>query len=511
MLETFRECLRDVFDLAGLKEILQGVAQRKIRIHQVETSSASPFASSVLFTYTGNFLYNGDAPLAERRAATLALDHAQLRELLGDAELRQLLDASVIDELALELQRMNAKFPIRDADGIHDLLRWVGDLTQTELLARNFAEGFHVNQAIQDLVGSRRIVELPIGGQLRVIAAEDAGRYRDAFGVVPPPGLPDAFLENVPKALMDIIARYARTHVPFSADDVAKRFAIGAPMVRATLATLQSADRVLEGEFLPGGRGREWTDVEVLRKLKQRSLAKLRKQIEPVEPSRWATFITRWQGLNKPRRGLDGCLDVIEQLQGLPLPFSELERSLLPSRVVDYKPGQLDELCAAGEIVWRGMSTIGTHDARIALYLTDSAPLLCPLPEPWETSSDSSQDAPSREQQIFALLQAQGALFFDALVRATGGFREELLSAIWQLVWSGHLTNDTLAPLRSLFQQSSAKKKTQRRRRASFRSRRAQQLPGSEGRWTVRAFSTARPTGGCITNRAADRHGESTD
>ncbi|MEM7311891.1 MAG: helicase-related protein, partial [Planctomycetota bacterium] len=478
MLETYRECLRDVFDLPGLKKVLQDVSRLTIRVRQVETKTPSPFAASLLFDYTANFLYNGDAPLAERRAATLALDHVQLRELLGDAELRELLDADVVDELSLELQRLDPRYVLRDADAVVDLLRRLGDLSRDEVKMRPFAEDVVADQAITQLIEQRRILELTIGGEMRLIAAEDAGCYRDALGVVPPPGIPDAFLEQVDAPLVELVGRYARTHIPFLPDAVAVRFGVGIAPVNSALDTLLKKDKLIEGEFLPGGRGREWTDVDVLRKLKQRSLAKLRKQIEPVEPDRFATFLLNWQGLVKPRRGLDGLLDAVEQLQGLALPFSEWESSVLPLRVHDFRPAQLDELFAAGELAWRGFGTIGTADGRIALYLADSAALLAPVPEPIEDET---------ELQIMELLTDRGALFFDRIVTELGGFRNDVLEAVWRLVWAGHLTNDSLAPLRSLMRGagSKKKKKSSSRRRHSFRSRRSTRTPGSEGRWTL--------------------------
>ena len=406
MLETYRECLRDAFDLRGLKDILRQVARRQIRIHTVETRSPSPFAASLLFTYTANFLYNGDAPLAERCAATLALDHVQLRELLGDAQLRELLDPEVIDHLTIELQRKNQNHALREADALHDLLRFVGDLSQDELSGWPTSPEFHLAVAIDELTAMRRIAHVSVAGQRRLIAAEDAGRYRDGLGCVLPPGLPTAFLEQIADPLAELVSRFARTHVPFTAEDVARRFGLGVGPVEAALRRLSTRDRVLEGEFLPGGMTREWCDVEVLRKIKRRSLAKLRSQIEPVEPARFARFLSRWQGLDHPRRGLDGVLDVMEQLQGLPLPFSEWESAILPARIHDYHRGQLDELCAAGELAWRGFGAVGTRDGRVAFYLADAAERLAPPPDVIEDELD---------QAVYDVLAQNGACFFDSI------------------------------------------------------------------------------------------------
>ena len=487
LLETYRECLRDVFDLRGLRNLLHDIERRTVRVKQVITGSASPFASSLLFNYVGNFIYDGDAPLAERRAATLALDQAQLRELLGTAELRELLDAEAVDELALELQHLSRKYPIREADQLHDLLLQLGDLSREEILARvGWSSAADAQEPAADrppyehwlgeLVDKRRILEVRIAGESRYIAAEDAGRYRDALGIMPPQGLPSAFLETVPLPLSELIGRYARTHIPFRLEDVARRFGLGPAPVRMALEELAGRDRVVEGEFLPGGRDREWCDTEVLRALKRRSLARLRKQVEPVEQAALGRFLPHWQGVTRPRKGLDGLLDVMEQLQGLPLPASDWERFVLPARVSDYKPSDLDELCAAGEILWRGFDSLGTDDGRIAFYLADHLSRLAPEPVPVEGEL---------EERIRSLLGQRSALFFEDLVREIGGFRNDLLDALWRLVWAGEVTNDTLMPLRSLRRQNQPQRARAARSTRGFRSRRQAKLPGSEGRWSL--------------------------
>jgi ATP-dependent Lhr-like helicase len=502
LLETYRECLRDVFDLRGLRNLLHDIEQRTIRVKQVITGSASPFASSLMFNYVSNFIYDGDAPLAERRAATLSLDQAQLRELLGTAELRELLDAEAVDELALELQHLSRKYPIREADQLHDLLLQLGDLTRDEVLARVGWSSPTVEQASEkvdgataiqaestpsierppyeqwllELVAKRRIIEVRIAGETRFIAAEDAGRYRDALGIMPPQGLPSAFLENVSLPMSELIGRYARTHIPFRLEDAARRFGLGPAPVRMALDELASRDRVVEGEFLPGGRDREWCDTEVLRTLKRRSLARLRKQVEPVDQAALGRFLPHWQGLTRPRKGLDGLLDVLEQLQGLALPASDWERYVLPSRVADYRASDLDELCAAGEVAWRGFDSLGNDDGRIAFYLADHLPRLAPDAMPVEGEL---------EGKVRELLSKRSALFFEDLVRELGGFRNDLIDAVWRLVWSGEVTNDTLMPLRSLRRQNQPKRTKTARATRGFRSRRQTKLPGSEGRWSL--------------------------
>ncbi|MEN1681800.1 MAG: helicase-related protein [Planctomycetota bacterium] len=502
LLETYRECLRDVFDLPGLVTLLRDIERRKVRIARAQTPTPSPFAGSLLFNYTGNFLYEGDAPLAERRAAVLALDQNQLRELLGSADLRELLDADTIEEVALEAGRLNRP-TARDADELHDLLLSLGDLTREETAARVDTQTYDqhaIESWIDDLLRTRRAIQVRVAGELRLAAAEDAARLRDALGVAPPPGLPDAFLQQVADPLADLVGRYARTHGPFTAADAARRLGLGEAPVLATLKQLADAGRVVEGEFVAHLGRRQWCDAGVLRQIKRRSLAKLRQQVEAAPPESLARLLPNWQGVafpggGRPRRGLDGLLDTIEQLQGAPLPASVLETEIPPARVEEYTPADLDELFQAGEIVWRGIESLGVSDGRIALYLADQAPLLAAEP----TEPDEAD--PSAEQ-IRTLLAERGALRFDEIAVATGAFPNDLLDALWRMVWAGEMTNDTLAPLRSIVKPSAAApppgKNGMRRRRprsgGRFRSRRRDRLPGSEGRWSLTPPPLATPT-----------------
>ncbi|MEQ8850080.1 DEAD/DEAH box helicase [Botrimarina sp.] len=513
LLETYRECLRDVFDLPGLVSLLRDIEKRVVRVETVESQQPSPFASSLLFNYVGNFIYEGDAPLAERRAQALALDHAQLRELLGGAELRELLDGEVIDQLGLELQKLADPY-CRHADAAHDLLLSLGDLTAEELFARCDREAVTHADAdawLDELVDARRAIQVRIGGELRYAATEDAARLRDALGVNPPPGLPGAFLEQVADPLGDLVSRYARTHAPFPAADAARRLGLGEAVVRGALERLRDAGRVVEGEFVPGRRGREWCDVSVLRTIKRRSLAKLRKQVEAVPAEALARFLPVWQGVAQPRKRLDGVLDAIEQLQGAPLPASDLEKEILPSRVKEYGPGLLDELMLAGEVVWQGVDSLGQNDGRIALYLTDQFPLIGRLPGPLAGDEDAL------ERQVRELLAERGALFFDEVARSTGEFPNDVLAALWRLVWRGEATNDTLAPLRALIAQAGGESReavgaaTRRGRRQGFRSRRRTRLPGADGRWSLleRFHGGVTPTErlAALAAQLVERHG----
>lgn len=480
LLETYREVLRDVFDLPGTVSILSQIERNEIAVRGVDTPQASPFAASLLFSYTGNFVYEGDVPLAERRAQALTLDHAQLRELLGSADLRELFDVEVLAELERELQQL-VQPPVKHPDDLHDLLLRHGPLTLASIAERTISVAVgSLDSWLKELMASRRVVQVRLASGDQYAAAEDVGRLRDALGVNPPPGLPEAFLEPVIDPLGDLVSRHARTHGPFTASDIADRFSLGEAPVIAALDKLVERSRVVEGEFLPGGRGREWCDADVLRTLKRRSLARLRKQVEAVPAASLARFLPLWHGIDEPRRGLDGLLDAIEQLQGAPLPASTLESEILPARIQEYTQGDLDELCLAGEVIWRGVDSLGTTDGRIALYLADQYPLLAPA-----AADLKEPDAEPLVASIRQMLDERGALFFDEIARSLGAFPQDVLAALWQLVWAGHVTNDTLAPLRSLGRGRAGECRRAGRRGRTFRSRRLARLPGSEGRWSL--------------------------
>ena len=342
ILETYRECLRDIFDLPALTDIMRRVRSRSLRVINVESQKPSPFSASLLFGYVANYIYDGDAPLAERRAQALSVDQSQLRDLIGDTELRDLLDESVLDTLEEELQHLPERFHARSTDAIHDLLLRLGDLTRAEIDARSDA-GVS-GPAIDELVKTRRALVVRIAGEERIIAVEDAARFRDAIGVPLPPGLPVTLLEPVADPVVDLVRRFGRTHGPFTSKDVSARLGLGVAVIDAALQRLRSSGRVVDGEFRPGGRGREWCDAEVLRTVRQRSLARLRQEVEPVEATALGRFLVGWHSLARPRYGLDGLLDVVEQLQGVPIAASVLDSEILPARVRDYSPAMLDTL-----------------------------------------------------------------------------------------------------------------------------------------------------------------------
>ncbi|MGO4257870.1 ATP-dependent helicase [Marmoricola sp. RAF53] len=444
VLETVREVLQDVYDVPALVALHRGIAERRVRLVDVTTQRASPFAQSLLFGYVAAFMYEGDSPIAERRAAALTLDQGLLAELLGRAELRELLDAEVLAEVEAELQRLAEDRRARDPEGLVDVLRLVGPLSTAELAARSQVP---VEDPLDLLARARRVVEVRIAGEERWAVVEDVARLRDGLGVPVPPGTPEAFTEVVADPLGDLVARYARTHGPFTAAEVATRLGLGVAVVQLTLTRLAAQGRVLDGEFRPAGAGTEWCDAEVLRKLRRRSLARLRHEVEPVDPAVLGRFLPAWQqvrssGSGRGLRGVDGVLAVVEQLAGCAVPASALEALVLPSRVVDYQPAYLDELTAAGEVLWAGHGAITGSDGWVSLHLADAAPLTLPV---------SDVELGAEQQVLLDTFAGGGAYFFRQLSDLTSSTDDRALAAlVWDLVWSGRLGNDTLAPLRGL-------------------------------------------------------------
>ncbi|MEU9099271.1 ATP-dependent helicase [Streptomyces sp. NPDC048361] len=444
VLEAVRECLQDVFDVPGLTELMGDLEARRVRLVEVTTPEPSPFARSLLFGYVAQFLYEGDSPLAERRAAALSLDSRLLAELLGQAELRELLDADVLAELEQELQWLTEDRRIKDGEGVADLLRVLGPLTDAELTARGAGPGW-----ARELEAARRALRVRIAGTDHWAAIEDAGRLRDALGTALPVGVPEAFTEPVKDPLGDLLSRYARTHGPFTSAAAAARFGLGAAVTDGALQRLAASGRVVQGEFHPAGIGQEWCDATILRRLRRRSLAALRQELEPVPPAALASFLPPWQHVGgSALRGIDGLARAVEQLQGAAVPASALEKLILPSRVSNYSAALLDELTTTGEVVWAGAGALPGKDGWLSLYLADTAPLLLPPAHPLELTA-------LHESVLTALAPGYG-LFFRQLadqVRATThpeASDPQLADAIWDLAWSGRLTNDTLAPLRSV-------------------------------------------------------------
>jgi ATP-dependent Lhr-like helicase len=509
LLETMRECLQDVFDVPGLVRLMRDVAERSVRFVEVETQQPSPFARSLLFGYVAQFLYEGDSPLAERRAQALSLDPALLAELLGQqgyGGLRELLDPSAVAALAADLQRTSEDRKARDAEGVADLLRILGPLSTAEAVERGATPGW-----LHELEDARRAVRVRVAGEERWVAVEDAGRLRDALGTPLPVGIPDAFLEPLRDPIGDLVARYARTHVPFTTAEVATRLGLGVAVVEQTLQRLAGSGRVVAGEYLPGGSGPEWCDAEVLRTLRRRSLAALRKEVEPVPVEALAAFLPGWQQVGSRLRGPEGVLRVAEQLQGAQVPASALESLVLPARVQGYAPAMLDELCAAGELMWRGHGPLPGGDGWVSLHTADAAPLTMPEPDP------VAADTPLH-QAVLDALSGGGAFFFRRLSEVVAATDDAaLVATLWDLVWAGPLTNDTLAPVRALVSGRGAHRAPRPTPRARYgRPRPARpSMPSrtgpatAAGRWSLLPAVETDPTrrAATLAEVLLDRHG----
>ena len=518
LLETYRECVREVFDLEAATAILQEVRRGAIRVTAVDSAKPSPFAGALLFSYIANYIYDGDAPLAERRAQALSIDQSQLEEILGSADFRELLDKAALAEVEQQLQALDPDYQARHTDALHDLLLRLGDLSREEIAARS------TGGSLDDLTATRRAIPVRIAGHPRFIPVEYAARYRDAMGVPLPPGLAGVFLEAADRPLFELLRRYARTHGPFTTADAAARFGLPPSQIEPVLRRLHADGKLLEGEFRPEGIHREWCDPDVLQQVRRKTLARLRREVVPAEQHTFVRLLTRWHGVAVPRRGLDALLDTIEILQGASLTASDLEREILPARVLDYSPADLDALMASGNVLWIGREQLGDRDGRIALYLADALPGLLP-PAEWhkappcasERSSDASQqydsadsqshdrqgvDLSPRAQRIAAALRDMGASFFTPLHQAAGGgFPGDTQAALWELVWAGVVTNDTLHPLRNLLYAKDAERGRRELRDGppgspEFLRRFRARTGGShaaEGRWSLIAQRVAAP------------------
>ncbi|ETZ42852.1 formamidopyrimidine-DNA glycosylase H2TH domain protein [Mycobacterium avium MAV_061107_1842] len=503
VLETVRECLQDVYDVPALVALMAGIAQRRVRVLEVETQRPSPFAASLLFGYVGAFMYEGDSPLAERRAAALSLDSTLLAELLGRVELRELLDPEVVAATARALQHLAPERAARDAEAVADLLRLLGPLTEDEVVARaGGADAVEVRGWLEGLRAARRAVPVSFAGRSWWVAIEDIGRLRDGLGIAVPLGVPAAFTEEVADPLGELLGRYARTHTPFSTAEAAARFGLGLRVTADVLGRLAdpstSQGRLVRGDFVaarpsePGGvlGAEQWCDADVLRILRRRSLAALRAQVEPVSTAAYGRFLPAWHrvGAAESSRapghsGLDGLMSVIEQLAGVRLPASALEPLVLAPRVRDYSPALLDELLATGEVTWSGAGSISGSDGWIALHPSESAPLTLQGPADIELGE--------AHRAILDVLAGGGGYFFRQL--ATDGVSDaELKAALWELVWAGWITGDTFAPVRALLGGGGT-------RRRSAPAHRAQRPPRLS-RYSV-AHPQARPADTTVAGR----------
>ncbi len=479
VLEAVRECVQDVFDVPGLVGLMRAIRSREVGALAVQTRVPSPVARSLLFGYVAQYLYEGDSPLAERRAAALALDPTLLAELLGTGDglsLADLLDPTAVATTETELQRLVPERAARDAEDLADLIRVLGPLGIDDLDARSTTADARVLGAwLVDLEVTRRVIRIRIAGQERWAAVEDAGRLRDALGVSLPVGVPEAFLAPVADPLGDLVARFARSHGPFGAAAVATWLGLGPAVVRDALRRLVASGRLVEGTLRPEGSadggGLDYCDAGVLRTLRRRSLAALRAEVEPVGPADYARFLPTWQGVGGSLHGPEGLLRAVEQLGGAVLPASALETLVLPSRVAAYQPAWLDELLAAGEVLWQGHGALPGDDGWVSLHVADLAPVTLARPT-------ATADAGVIHAAIARCLSNGGAYFFrtlaDAVSSAVGPTTDDTVrAALWELVWGGQVSGDTLAPLRALLGGG----RTAHRRRTT---------PGPRGRYAAR-------------------------
>ncbi|HZI92458.1 MAG TPA: hypothetical protein VFD31_12655, partial [Thermoleophilaceae bacterium] len=480
VLETYRECLRDVLDLPGLTELLRGLHTRELSLVEAETQRASPFASSLLFDYVATYMYEGDTPNAERRAAALSLDRDLLSELLGQEELRDLIDANALDALEADLQRVSERTRAANSDGLHDVLRAVGDLTLEEAQERCLP-AVSAHRILNDLESERRAVAMRIGGENRFIASEDAGLYRDALGAVPPGGLPAAFLEEQGDPLGRILRRYAHTHGPFTTRGVTDRYRMD---LGPALRELERVGELIRGELRPGGSEREWCDPDVLRRMRRASLATLRKEVEPAEQRTLARFLPAWQGVDTAPpggAGVDRLREILVPLQGVALAPEVWERDVLPRRSGAYSPAWIDQLCAGGELVWVGAGSLGRSSGKVALYFRDDARWLGPPPFKGDRPAEPIHEA------IRERLERGASFWTDLLadiIEVDGAQVEpvEIQEGLWDLVWTGEVTNDAFAPLRAP-RLSLAREQRDAGRR--FARRRRPGAPQVQGRWSL--------------------------
>ena len=536
ILETLREVLQDVYDLPALVRLARGIGERRIRLVESEPAQPSPFARDLLFGYIGAFMYEGDSPLGERKAAALSVDPALLGELLGRVEMRELLDPDVVARYELEVQRLAEDRRVHGIEGVADLLRLLGPLSVAEVAERLAPEetpphdgtgpaGTPVHgtddearRHLDELVRAKRAIRVSIAGADRYAAIEDAGRLRDALGTALPVGVPVAFTEPVADPLGDLVSRFARTHGPFPLASLADRLGVGIAVARHALTRLETAGRVVSGFFLPEGTDEpEWCDAEGLRRIRMRSLAALRGSIEPVPPAAFARFLPAWHHMDRPLEGIDGVLQVVEELAGVPIPASAWESLILPSRVAGYTPAMLDELTAAGEVVWSGHGQIAGRDGWIALHPGDAVPL----------TLDEGEDTPDPlDARVADALEPGGAFFASQIAdmvrsRLTADEAAEVsetgvTEALWRLVWAGRATNDTFAPVRQLLSGGSQSHKTVRRapRTRTFRgmsmSRPAPvRNPSAGGRWSLLPAPEEDPTARAAAHASVllDRYG----
>ncbi|WP_246186944.1 Lhr family helicase [Microlunatus speluncae] len=494
VLETMRECLTDVFELPELIKVQQSIAGRELRVVEVETSEPSPFARSLLFGYVGAFVYEGDVPLAEKKAAALSLDATLLAELLGKDGLKQLLDPGVIAACEADLQALSEERQAGTVEQVYDLIRTAGPYRLDELALRTRPDPerpeFDHESAVKELITARRLVEVRIAGTDQVAVVEDVPRLRDGLGIPVPPGVAASFTEPVPRPIDDLVLRWARQHGPFVAETIADRYGLELGTVEDACRRLIDDGSVVAGQFIQleedRSQLRQYCHHRVLALIKRRTLALLRREVEPVEQGAYARFLIDWHGVGTPARGSDAVLTALESLAGYPVPASAVESIILPARVADYQPSQLDQLITAGEVSWVGDGQLGDSDGWVRFLL----PGMEPPPA-------KQQPEDHRAVALLSTFQPGGASFLTELTRRLGDDDEAsgYESALWELIWSGLITGDTFAPVRARVtggahrSRPAPRSRTHRGQlRAQLRARvvaRINASPTTAGRWSL--------------------------
>lgn len=509
LIETARECLQDVYDLPALRDLMSAIQAGQVEIREVTTQTPSPFASHLLFGYVGQFVYQGDLPLAERLSSVLSLDSDLLRELLGPADLSQVLHPQVMEQLEAELQHLSLQRRVRPGEALVDLLRSLGPLTVAEIQARlTDQDAPSAEQVLRQLKHSRRLLLLHWASQEYWAAIEDAALLRDALHLPLPEGISPAYLRPVAQPLLELIKRFARTHSAFSGEQLAQRFVL--PMVEINMVLTALADQGLLIAYQADGRA-QWIWHEVFRQLRARSLRIARDATRAVPQRAFVRLLLEHQGVlgTRPGRdlqGVEGVLQVVELLAGLPLPASLWESRIFPARVRDFQPSLLDELFAGNQVLWAGHGRLGDNDGLVSLHLAEQAG------ETWPSHDGPAAQLSSLQQALLNLLADGGAYRVEQLASRLqqqdqsdqGMTREPLAAALWDLAWRGLICCDRWAPLRALQQrQPAAKHPTPRpRRRLGRAPRHWQAAPGpvntqdasTLGRWSLPAAASVSPT-----------------
>ncbi len=525
ILETVRECVQDVYDVPALVELLTKLNASKVRIAEVTTGQPSPFASSILFNYTGAFIYNEDSPLAERRAAALALDPELLAKLLGTVELKDLLDGEVIAEVDQQLRRVSPDRRARNLEELADALRLLGPIPTAALPDHVL---FDADLPTITATLAARVMVVRIAGVEHIAQVLDAPLLRDGLGIPVPPGAP-AQVAPVIDALQQLVSRWARTRGPFVLQDLQQAFGLAAGVAHSVLKELMSTKVIVKGHFSKGIGDDEFVANDVLKIIRSRSLALARAQTEPVSQSAFGRFLLSWQqvaavGETPELYGVDGVFAVLEQLAGVRLPASAWESVVLPTRVRGYNPADLDQLCHNGEVVVVGAGAAGSADPWVMLLPADYAAELLPTGE--EASLSIMQE------QVMQLINRGGGFLFAAIQAAlngddlgllTGaGQAESLRQAIWELFELGLVSPDSFAPVRARLAAGRGGRTAHRSRRSPNRTRlrmgrtsfsqreQANQIPPDMlGRWSSVVAANQEPTARSIAHGEAwlDRYG----